>query len=177
MYSRKLCEWANLMREQSDHQSTNLILLNGNKLLLLFYWPHILCACSKYSGDRNSNRGTISEISIFLPAISIYYNPLPNIRNLKNDFGTFWNVFPYCSNSFKFKQILGKFDLFRQTFPPTPLASGPRRQPNVAVWHPIHVSSEPIKIQQITLRDQSKDTLLCRLDYCLSRYNDLRQFW
>ena len=49
----------------------------------------------------------------FLLAFSIYYNP---------------PIFQYCSNSFKFIQILGKFELFRQNFPPTPIYQDP---PNV----------------------------------------------
>ena len=58
-----------------------------------------------YSPDRKSKGGGVNFQNFdFLPAFSIHY------------FETFWNAFPYGSNSFKFMQILGKFELFRPNY-------------------------------------------------------------
>ena len=53
----------------------------------------------QYSPDRNNKGGQFPKFR-FLLAISIYHNP-PNSRNLKINLKTFWNIFPYCSNSFR----------------------------------------------------------------------------
>ena len=81
--------------------------------------------CLLVLSGRNCRGGGVNfRNSDFLPSISIDYNP-PNLRNLKNNFETLGNVFPYFYNSFKFMQILGKFELLRQTFPPTPIYYDP----------------------------------------------------
>ena len=67
-----------------------------------------------YTDENIVMRGGISEISIFYQVFNLLWSP--NSRNYENDFGIFWKCFQYCSNSFKFMQILGRF--FRLFHPP-----------------------------------------------------------
>ena len=56
----------------------------------------------------------------------MFYSPGRNCRGGRVNF----RIFDFLP-SFKFMQILGKFELFRQTFPPTPLYYDPNLDPEV----------------------------------------------